>query len=108
MAAAEVLVRGCCSALNNTKHHLVSPWPPPLATSDDFKAEFLSPVQKNGQVTSRILFCNTKGCNHRGVPWSSLKDTTKEVLSHQNFKSNLHSSQGKESIIRNQDRLDSK
>ena len=71
MAAAEVLVRGCCSNLNKTKHHLVSPWPPPLLTTSDIKAEFLSPVQKSGQVTSRILFCNTRGCNRRGVPWSS-------------------------------------
>ena len=102
VAAAEVLIRGCCSTLNHTKHHLASPWPPPLSISNEFRAEFLSPVQKNGQVTSRVLFCNTKGCNQRGVPWSSrkakAKTKAKEARRHQISMSILHSNEEEDSI----------
>ena len=100
VAAAEVLVRGCCSNLNQTKHHLVSPWPPPLLTTSDIKAEFLSPVQKSGQVTSRILFCNTRGCNRRGVPWSSLKAATAAKEGEHISMSILPSTHGKDTLVK--------
>ena len=71
MAAAEVLVRGCCSTLNTTKHHLVSSWPPSLATFDDFKADFLSPVQKKAKSLPGYVFATqkavTKGAFHGQV-----------------------------------------
>ena len=58
-AAAEVLVRGCCSKLNQTKHHLVSSSPPPLVLTEAFKAEVLSQTIQNGPVKTRYGLCYT-------------------------------------------------
>jgi hypothetical protein len=69
-AAAEVLIRGCCSKLNHTKHHLASAEPPPLVTTMNFRAEIMSQTVQNGQVKTRVMFCNTLGCNNQRVPWS--------------------------------------
>lgn len=53
--AAEVLVRGCCSSLSQLPHHLASSRPAPLAMSDQFMADVLSPVERNGPFKTRCI-----------------------------------------------------
>ncbi|XP_040571697.1 uncharacterized protein [Lepeophtheirus salmonis] len=69
-ATAKVFVRGCCSSLNATYHHLPSSHPPPLVTSTVFRAEILSQTVMNGNIKSRVMFCNTDACNLKKIPWS--------------------------------------
>ncbi|TRY74088.1 hypothetical protein TCAL_01588 [Tigriopus californicus] len=70
-AAAEVFLHGCCSALNDTRHHhLKTASPPPLATSTQFRAEILSQTMQDDHIQTRVMFCNTPGCNSKRIPWS--------------------------------------
>ena len=48
-----VLVRGCCSKLNKTKHHLASSQPPPLVLDSKFRAEILSQTVQSEFVKTR-------------------------------------------------------
>ncbi len=77
--AAEVMVRGCCSQIKQLPHHLLSSQAP-FSMAQNFAAEVLLPAETedNGPVKSRVLFCNTRGCNDKQVQWSNPRKGKKQ------------------------------